>query len=149
MEIEKVDLEMLGTALADQGAESRWTFDPLSGESSCWFAEGDDEPDEEALFIEPLPSRVWYRDMADFVARLSDKQLAARLERTMSGRGAFRRFRDEIYHDRDNGQLITAWNAFRDNRAERRAVDWLLDNQQITEEAADRYRTTHPDPEVP
>jgi len=148
LEIEKVDLDMLGSALADQGAESRWTFDPVSGESFCWFEDGDDEPDEDALFIEPVPPRIWYRDMADFVARLSDEQVAERLERAMSGRGAFRRFRDEIYRDR-NEQLISAWNAFRNARTERRAVDWLLDHQQITEDAADRYRAAHPDPDVP
>jgi hypothetical protein len=147
LEIENVDLGMLGSALADQSYDNQYTFDPVSGESLIWNDAIDEEPDDDALFIEPLPSRVWYRDMADFTARLSDLLTAERLERAMQGRGAFRRFRDELYDRHEH--LITVWNTFRDNRADRRAVEWLRDNQQITEEAADRYLAAHPDPEVP
>ena len=147
LELEKVDLDMLGSALASQSYDLTWTFDPVRGEPLCWAEGEEEEPDEDALVIEPLPSRVWYRDMADFTARLSDRRIAERLERAMAGKGAFRRFRAEIY-DR-NEHLITAWNAFRNTRTERRAVEWLRDNQQITEEAADRYLASHPDPDVP
>jgi len=147
LEIENVDLDLLGVALADQSYGIRWTFEPARGEALGWPEDGDEEPDEDALFIEALPSRIWYRDMADFTARLSDDRLAARLERAMAGKGAFRRFRDEIY-SRDE-DLISAWNAFRNTRTERRAVEWLRDHQQITDEAADHYLVTHPDPDVP
>jgi uncharacterized protein UPF0158 len=146
LEIEKVDLEMLGIALADQSHDIRWTFDPVRGESQGWV-EGEEEPEEDWLVIEPLPSRVWYRDMTDFTARLSDQRLAERLERAMAGKGAFRRFRDEIYGRDDS--LITAWNAFRNTRTERRAVEWLRDHQQITDEAAARHLAAHPDSDVP
>ena len=32
---------------------------------------------------------------------------------------------------------------------ERRAVEWLADNSLIDEEAADRFLTGHPDPDLP
>jgi hypothetical protein len=147
LEIENVDLGMLGSALADQDYDNRYTFDPVSGESLIWNDAIDEQPDEDALFIEALPSWVWYRDMADFTAGLSDQRIAERLERAMQGRGAFRRFRGELYGRHEH--LVAVWNAFRDNRTERRAVEWLRDNQQITEEAADRYLAAHPDPEIP
>lgn len=147
LEIDKVDLDMLGSALTSQSYDLRWTFDPVRGEPLGWVEGEEEEPDEEALLIEPLPPRVGYRDMVDFTARLSDRRIAERLERAMQGKGAFRRFRDEIY--RRNEHLISAWNAFRDTRSERRAVEWLRDHQQITEEAAELYLATHPDPEVP
>jgi len=39
--------------------------------------------------------------------------------------------------------------AFRNARAERRAVQWLGDNSLIDELAADRFLTGHPDPDLP
>jgi hypothetical protein len=45
--------------------------------------------------------------------------------------------------------LLPAWNAFRDTRAARRAVEWLRDESLISHEAADRFQTEHPDPDVP
>ena len=39
--------------------------------------------------------------------------------------------------------------AFRDARAQRRAVDWLVDNSLIDDAAAVRFLTDHPDPDVP
>jgi uncharacterized protein UPF0158 len=147
MELDKVDLDMLGSALASQSYDLTWTFDPARGEPLCWIEGEEDEPDEDALIIEPLPSWVWYRDMTDFAARLSDRRLAERLERALQGKGAFRRFGDEI-HDRGE-HLISAWNAFRNTRSERRAVEWLRDHELITEEAADRHLDAHPDPDVP
>jgi hypothetical protein len=36
-----------------------------------------------------------------------------------------------------------------DARATRRAVQWLADNSLIDDEAADRFLTSHPDPDLP
>jgi hypothetical protein len=67
--------------------------------------------------------------------------------RAIDGRGAFRRFRAEM-HD-EYPHLLPAWYAFRDNRARRRAVEWLADHSLIDEETASHYRATHPDIELP
>jgi hypothetical protein len=45
--------------------------------------------------IEPLPSYVWYRDMADFAEGITDERAGRRLARAIDGKGAFRRFRNE------------------------------------------------------
>jgi hypothetical protein len=39
--------------------------------------------------------------------------------------------------------------AFRDARARRRAVQWLADNSLIEDQAAERFLTGHPDPDLP
>jgi hypothetical protein len=47
------------------------------------------------ICIDPLPSHVWYQDMADFAERVSDDRAGRRLARAIEGKGAFRRFKDE------------------------------------------------------
>jgi len=49
--------------------------------------------------IHPLPSYVWYEDMADFTELVSDDHAARRLARAINGRGAFRRFKDELHEE--------------------------------------------------
>ncbi len=101
----------------------------------------------DVVCIDPLPSYVWYQDMADFAERISDERGGRRLARAIDGRGAFRRFKAELHEEHPH--LLPAWHAFRDSRAKRRAVDWLADNSLIDAEAASRFRTDHPDIEVP
>jgi len=45
---------------------------------------------------------------------------------TPQGKGAFRRFKDQLHEEHPG--LLPAWYAFRDARATRRAVQWLVDN---------------------
>jgi hypothetical protein len=45
--------------------------------------------------------------------------------------------------------LLPAWYAFRDNRARRRAVEWLADHSLIDDETASHYHTANPDTELP
>jgi len=63
--------------------------------------------------------------MVEFIEGISDDTAGRRLGRAISGRGAFRRFKDELYEEYPG--LVSAWQAFRDGRARRRAVEWLLD----------------------
>jgi hypothetical protein len=46
-------------------------------------------------------------------------------------------------------EQVSVWNAFRDNRAQRRAVDFLADRSLIDSAAAERFRAEHPDPKLP
>ena len=85
--------------------------------------------------------------MADFADRISDDRAARRLTRAIQGRGAFRRFGDELHQEYP--QLLPAWNAFRDNRARCRAAAWLLDNGLIDQDTASGYLDDHPDPKLP
>ena len=97
--------------------------------------------------IDPLPSWVCCQDMADFAESITDERAGRRVVRAIQGRGAFRRFRDEL-HDEYPYQL-PAWYAFGDVRARRRAVQWLASNSLIGDAPASRFLAGHPDPELP
>jgi hypothetical protein len=141
--------------LADQtDYEHRWLINPQTGEIVFWTSDtgidGQNPVDLDELdlvCIDPLPSYVWYRDMADFAAGISDEAAGRRLARAIDGRGAFRRFKDELHAEYPH--LLPAWYAFRDARAKRRAVEWLVDNSLVDDDAANPYLTDHPDPELP
>jgi hypothetical protein len=63
-----------------------------------------------------------YRDMEDFITTVEDERLQDRLWRAISGRGAFRRFKDVLAgHFREQER----WFAFKDARLEHRVLDWL------------------------
>jgi Uncharacterised protein family (UPF0158) len=67
--------------------------------------------------------------MADFADGITDERARRRLARAIQGKGAFRRFQDELHEEHPD--LLPAWHAFRDTRARRRAVQWLADNSLI------------------
>jgi hypothetical protein len=150
-----LDLDEIASALADQtDYEHRWLINPQTGEITIWTSDtgidGQNPVDLDELdlvCIDPLPSYIWYQDMADFADRISDDRAGRRLARAIEGRGAFRRFKAELHEEYP--QLLPAWNAFRDNRARRRAVEWLADHSLIDAETASRYHATHPDIELP
>ena len=67
--------------------------------------------------------------MADFAEDISDDRARRRLGRAIQGKGAFRRFKDELHQEYPD--LLPAWYGFSDTRARRRAVEWLADNSLI------------------
>jgi hypothetical protein len=155
LDLEMLDVDEIATALSDQtDYEHRWLIDPRTGDTALWTSdtgidgENPVELDELDLIpIDPLPPRVWYADMADFAQQISDGTARQRLTRPLSGRGAFRRFKNELYEEYP--ELVSAWQAFRDARAQRRAVEWLLDQELIPEAAAHSFTVGHPDPALP
>jgi hypothetical protein len=156
LDLDRVDLEAVANALEDQtDYEHQWLIDPRTGEIVFWTSElgidGQNPVDlddlDDLVLIDPLPSRVWYRDMADFAVLVSDERAARRLGRALEGRGAFRRFKDELYGE--HPELLPAWQAFRDNRAKCRAVEWLAENSLVDDGEVSRFRTENPEPAVP
>jgi hypothetical protein len=79
--------------------------------------------------------------------RTRHRRARRRLTRAIQGRGAFRRFKEELHEEFPD--LLPVWHAFRDSRARRRAVEWLADNSLIDDDAATRYLAEHPDPDLP
>jgi hypothetical protein len=154
LDLSCLDLEEIAAALAGQtDYEHRWLINPQTGEVVFWTSDTGidgqtpvDLDDLDLICIDPLPY-VWYQDMADFAERVSDDRAGRRLARAIEGKGAFRRFKDELYQEHPH--LLPAWHAFRDARAQRRAVDWLVDNSLIDNDAATRFLDDHPDPDVP
>ena len=106
-----------------------------------------DLEDLDLIPIEPLPSWVWYRDMADFAAGITDVRAGRSLAMAIEGKGAFRRFKDRLHQNYPD--LLPAWHAFQSVRAKRRAVQWLVDNSLVDQQAAEAVLATHADPDLP
>ena len=155
LDLDRLDVDEIATALADQtDDERRWLLDPDTGEvvflTSDTGIDGENPVDLDELdliLIDPLPSYVWYQDMVDFAEGISDRAAGRDLSRALNGKGAFRRFRNELY-ERHPG-LISAWQALRDARARVRAVRWLVDQGLLEDEAARRFASDHPEPDLP
>ena len=155
LDLDALDLEEIANALADQtDFEHRWLIDPRTGEVAFWTSdlgidgENPVELDElDLILIEPLPSYVWYQDMADFADGISDRGAGERLSRALEGKGAFRRFKNELYQR--HPELISAWHSLRDARARIRAVQWLADEGLIDEDAVQRFQRDHREPDLP
>jgi hypothetical protein len=157
LDLATIDLDELASALQDQGQsfyEQVWFVDRETGELKFWTEDGGvdgehplelDEVD--AVAIEPIPSHVWSRDMVDFAEGIGDERAGRRLGRAIDGRGAFRRFKNELHEEYP--ELLPAWYAFQDSRARQRAVEWLVDNELVGEDAAERYLADHPEPPLP
>lgn len=155
LDLSSLDLEAITTALADQtDYEHRWLINPATGEVVFWTSDTGidgqtpvDLDELDLIHIDPLPSYIWYQDMADFTAQVGDERVGRRLARALQGKGAFRRFKAELHEEFPH--LVPAWYAFRDARARRRVVQWLADNSLIADVDATRFLDEHPDPSVP
>lgn len=155
LDLSTIDLEEIANALADQtDYEHHWLINPDTGEIAFWTADTGidgqtpvDLDDLDLVVIDPLPSWVWYGDMADFADGITDERAGRRLARAIQGKGAFRRFKDELHEEYPD--LLAAWYVFRDTRARRRAVQWLADNSLIDGGSADRFLSGHPDAALP
>jgi hypothetical protein len=154
-DLSSLDLEEIAGALADQtDYEHHWLINPDIGQIALWTADtGIDgqtptDPGElDLVVIEPLPSWVWYQVMADFAGGITHERAGHTLARAIQGKGAFRRFKDELHEEHPD--LLPAWHAFRDTRASRRAVQWLADNSLIDDDSADTFLLGDPDPALP
>ena len=154
LDLNGLDIEEIAMALTGHtDYDHRWLINPRSGRLVLWTSDtgidGEhpvDLEDLDLIPIDPVPSYVWYQDMVDFADGISDARTGERLARTLRGRGAFRRFKNEIYN---HPELISPWQTLRETRARRRAVEWLSDQELITPQAAQEYADDHPDPGFP
>jgi hypothetical protein len=135
----RVDLDELGQILdgpagADAGlldleTGAVWPFEVLENSRD---ADIDDVPDEAdgVRWIEVWPEGHGGRDLRAFISTVSDPHLRERLERSIQGKGAFRRFRSVL--DRWPNEA-SRWHAFNDDRRVGRARAWLAEAGYHTE----------------
>jgi len=127
-----VDLEELARQLEGDDDEETGLLDLTTGEVVPGFVTDPMMVGEEAAIdLEDEPARwlaLWrtgsrdgWRDMADFAGRVAVPGVRERLERSIEGRGAFRRFRDLVHRE----GLDEEWYAFSEERAMGRAREWL------------------------
>ncbi len=129
--LDDIDIAGVAEALDDNSDEIRWWYDPATGhvepgvgDDSLLDVDGDeDDPDERGLVaIEPIGSRQAYQDMIVFADAVADVRAADLLERSLDGRGAFRRFRNALQEFDDLGHQ---WLEYSRASSELRAIDWL------------------------
>jgi hypothetical protein len=153
--LDKFDISEIATALQDQNDYDRcYLVNPRTGEIEFWTRDGGidgenpvDLDELDLIPINPLPSYVWYQDMADFAEGINDERAGRRLGRAIRGRGAFRHFKDELHEEYP--ELLPAWYEFSGIRAQRRAVEWLVDNSLVDRDTADLFMAENPDPDLP
>lgn len=127
-----VDLDELAMLLEGDPGHGGGRIDLRTGhvwpQSAIEYAEEvgeiDEDDDDPArwLWVDCEGSHPGYRDMEWFIDDLDDEQFAERLARAISGRGAFRRFKDTLS---TRPELMTRWFAFSEDRQRGRARHWL------------------------
>ncbi|WP_198652265.1 UPF0158 family protein [Nocardioides allogilvus] len=127
-----VDLEELAMVLEGDPVHGGGRIDLRTGEvwpqSAIEYAEEvgeieeDDDDPERWLWVHCEGSHQGYRDMERFIEDLDDQEFGDRLAHAISGRGAFRRFKDRLS---ERPALITRWHAFSSDRQRGRARSWL------------------------
>jgi len=135
---ESLDLDELCAALEDHSPEADWWIHPGDGR----ILPGDPEEDG-WIEIGSVGSHEGYRDMAEFVAGVHHRRAAELLDRAISGRGAFRRFKDTLF---EFPELREQWFRYRDARARRRALRWLADEGLVEQAVAAEWMARFPDP---
>ncbi len=91
LDLGAIDVEEIATALADQtDYEHRWLIDPQTGQVAFWTSDtgiDGENPveidDLDLILIDPLPSYVWFQDMADFADGISDSAASRRLTQSL------------------------------------------------------------------
>lgn len=135
-----VDLDALAMAMGQNEGYIAWLFDPATGEvvaePESTGDEDEDLDEDELLHIGSEGSHEAYRDMERFAYFVGDKALAGRLERALEGRGAFRRFKDELYSMPE--MYREKWYEYSNVREQERAIEWLQDRDAVERDDADR-----------
>lgn len=124
-----VDLEELAGVLEGDPVNGGGRIDLRTGDvwpqPAIEYAEEteeDDDDEERWLWVECEGSREGYRDMELFIAALEDTDQVDRLGVAIEGRGAFRRFKDQLSRW---PELLERWYAFSEDRQRGRARAWL------------------------
>lgn len=80
----------------------------------------EDAPDGRYVRIEATSSEEAHRWMVGFAESVPDRGLTERLQASLRGRGAFRRFRETL-----PAPSLDAWHRYQRERLEEAARDWL------------------------
>ena len=129
-----IDLEELAMVLEGDPVEGGGQIDLRTGEvwpqSAIEYGIESGEEDEDFddpdrwLSVHSEGSRAGYRDMEWFIADLEEPGVADRLSIAITGRGAFRRFKDVLSRW---PELMERWHCFSEDRHRGRARSWLAD----------------------
>lgn len=132
----KVNLETIIDAI-EMASDSESGFLNLNTMETVWLSDYFDSEENKKLAIEIdnhpkqylcLPSQYdihEYSIMEDFIDSLADTAIQNKLYRAIQGKGAFRRFKDEICYL----GIREKWFAFQHNAYVEIAKEWCRDNR--------------------
>lgn len=124
----ELDWEGLAVAFENQLPESHSFLDLRDGSVHTVIANNHrppppPEPAEFHLYIRPRPSREGYRTMQRFIETVQEPGLKEQLSAALVGKGAFRRFKDQLLGYPDVRQQ---WFAFKDAEVYSYIWNWLF-----------------------
>lgn len=85
----------------------------------------DDEYDDNVISMFNFFDKNDYDIMQEFISNIEDVKIYENLKGCLKGKGAFRRFRDEL----DSFNLIDSWYKFRDEKYKEIAKEWCISNE--------------------
>jgi nicotinamidase-related amidase len=123
----ELDWEALSVAFENQLPESHSYLDLRNGKvhtviSTDGRIPDPPEPTEAHLYIRPRPSREGYRTMQRFIETVQEPDLRERLAAALVGKGAFRRFKDQLLN---HPEVRQQWFAFKDAEVYAYIWNWL------------------------
>ncbi|GHO76710.1 hypothetical protein KSD_44810 [Ktedonobacter sp. SOSP1-85] len=133
-----IDMDMLEAAMEDSDLSHMYYLNKVTGEVLFWSEDDDEEVQEKMAAevdgsndyerIDRIPSSEAYQWMADFVDEIvapKDERAAENLAIALSGKGAFRRFKDVLAIR--GGKWQQAWYDWREQRLNEAVEAWLKD----------------------
>jgi len=92
------------------------------------------------VYVEPIPSSEGYRHMEDFITTVPEKNLQEKLVIAISGKGAFRRFKEVLLMYPEQRQR---WFDFHEKMIKKYAKEWINDlNRELEKNPKAKYGDT-------
>jgi hypothetical protein len=125
----------------DENDAENATLDDDDDDDPAPDDDADDPTRRRWLRFDSQGSRAGFQDMVDFLETITDERHATHLERALHGRGAFRRFKDELA---DVPGELARFFRFTEDRRLGRARQWLREFGLRTTRIGDRVDTDRP-----
>ncbi len=132
LDLDTLDMAGLCAALEDNSYESSWWLDPRTGEVRYHYPDAEDESVDDSTRPGSSSSSRSARTRPTGTWRYSSPRspTADLLDRAIAGRGAFRSFKDTLF---EFPELRERWFAYHDARMRQRAIQWLADEELISQ----------------
>lgn len=117
-----IDFVALETAFESHAPDVRTFLDRKSGALATPDPAARAQLSPDWVEVEPVPSREQYRMMERFIETVTHQPLKERLQDSIVGKGAFRRFKDVVSRFPEERKR---WFSFRDVLLHRYILDWL------------------------
>lgn len=126
-----IDFVLLETAFESHAPGVHTFLNRKNGAIEAYDPATREPPSGDWIEVEPVPSREQYRMMERFIETVTHLPLKERLQDSIVGKGAFRRFKDVVSRFPEERKR---WFAFRDVLLHRYILEWLKTHRVVIEE---------------